>query len=70
MTLEGHTCICGGHSLPVICDGNGLSSSSDDFDLYLGRSRINGVLDQLFDQIGRSRYDLTSRDLVGKGLRE
>ena len=70
MTLEGHTCICGRHSLPIISDGNGLSSSSDDFDLYLGSSCVDGVLYQLLDQIGWCRHYLACCDLIGKGLGE
>ena len=70
MTLEGHTCICGGHPLPVICDGDGLPPCSDDFNLYLGSSCINGVLYQLFDQIGWCRHYLARCDLIGKGLGE
>ena len=70
MSLEGHTCIRGRHPLSVISDGDGLSSSSDNFDLYLGSSCVDGVFYQLLDQIGWSRHHLACSDLIGKGLGE
>ena len=70
MTLKSHTRIGGRHPLAIICDGDGLAPCADDLNLYLLGSSVDRVLDELLDEIGRCRYDLTSCYLIRNGLGE
>ena len=70
MTLKSHACIGGRHPLAVISDGDGLAPCADDLNLYLLSSSVDRVLDELLDEIGRCRYDLTGCYLIRNGLGE
>ena len=70
MSLKGHPGIDGSHPGAVIDDLDQCLAGILDDDLDVGRTGVDGILDQLLDDRSRSLDHLTGSDLIGNIIRE
>ena len=69
MPLKGHPGIDGTHTGTIVDDLYQCFAGILDDDLDIGRTGVNGILDQLLDDRSRSLDHLTGSDLIGNIIR-
>ena len=69
MAFESQSGIGIRHTTTIINDLNDRTTCINDQDIYRLRTGIDSILDQLFDDACRTLDNLTSRNLVGDGIR-
>ena len=64
VTLEGEHGVVMQHAAAVVGDADEAPSSACDLDAQMSRTGVDGVLEQLLDDRGRTLHDLSGRDFI------